>query len=55
MFILFESSEGPVCESEFCEMDPMGAVETEQEAIEWRDENQEYRDYKYVAGIRKAV
>lgn len=48
MYVLLESSYGNISEASVSTVDGMGVAETEKEAMAWRDENIEYRDYKYV-------
>ena len=46
MYILFEKANANGDDS-IHNYDAMGCVSTEQEAMKWRDENPEYRVYKY--------
>ncbi len=48
MYILFESSSGPISEANIYSVDCMGTAASEAEAIEWRNANLDYRAYKYV-------
>lgn len=48
MYILLESASGEIRDANICEIDAMGAVATEREAIEWYEANPDYRTYKYV-------
>lgn len=48
MYILFESNAGHISNASIYNVDIMGAVTTETEAMEWRNDNIEYREYKYM-------
>ncbi len=50
MYILFESSDGSktIDKANIFYLDVMGTVSSEEEALNWCDENSEYRAYKYV-------
>lgn len=49
MYILLESSSGCISRASVYEINCMGAVKTEKDAMAWRDENFDYRTYKYVS------
>ena len=48
MYILLESASGTISDASIWNIDVMGTAQTEQKAMEWRDENPDYRTYKYV-------
>lgn len=45
-YILFESYNSD-CNGKLYEYDIMGYTKDEKDAMAWRDQNPEYRDYKY--------
>lgn len=53
MYILLESSHGNISDAHIWAIDCMGCTATEKEAIAWRNDNIDYRDYKFVPGLKK--
>lgn len=49
MYILLESSSSYIAKASVFDINCMGAVKTEKDAMDWRNENIEYRDYKYMS------
>lgn len=49
MYILLESMTPHIDIASISMIDCMGAVKTEKEAIAWRGNNPDYREYKYIS------
>lgn len=47
MYILFEKRNARSESEDISEYDAMGYTNNEQDAMRWRDDNAEYRKYKY--------
>lgn len=48
MYILLESASGNISTASIYNIDVMGTADSESEAMAWRDENPDYRTYKYA-------
>lgn len=48
MYILFESRQTNISNATIYDIDIMGSVPTEKEAMDWRNKNFDYRGYKYM-------
>lgn len=57
MYILLESVCAKINESLISDIDCVGAVKSEKEAINWRSLSPDFREYKYISdkAIRKAI
>lgn len=55
MYILLESASGTIDKADIHNIDCMGSAETEREAMSWRNQNFEYREYKYMPVKQKGA
>lgn len=52
MYILLESVCDKITESMISDIDCMGAVKTETDAMNWRNLSPDFREYKYIADAK---
>ncbi len=52
MYILLESTSGPIYTADIDNIDCMGSADNENDAMNWRNQNLDYRTYKYMP-VRK--